>query len=124
MRKTRTRRWLLRVLVIGAVLVSMLPLGSGVAHAATCGGSSGHTLCVTAPVSPLVGPAAITITNSPNSGVVIATWIPSGGPNITLIQEFGPSPGTNNYSFTWPTQKYLDASGVLRVQASATNTTP
>ena len=123
-RKTRTRRWLLRVLVIGAVLVSMLPLGSGVANAATCGSSSGHTLCVTAPVSPLVGPATITITNSPNSGVVIATWIPSGGPNITLIQEFGPSPGTNNYSFTWPTQKYLDASGVLRLQASATNTTP
>jgi hypothetical protein len=124
MRKPRTPRWLVRVVIVQAVLASTLLAGSGVAQASTsCGTSSGHNICVTVPDGPLTGASVITVTNNPNSGVVIATWIPSGRSAITLIQRFGPSPGTNDYSFTWPTQKYLDRSGVLRVQANATNST-
>jgi IPT/TIG domain len=125
MRKPRTPRWLVRVLVIEAVLASMLFIGPGVAQAATdCGTSANHNVCVTAPDVPLTGEVTITVTNDPNNGVVIATWIPQGKAAITLIQDFAPSPGTDDYSFTWPTEKYLDASGVLRVQANNTNSTP
>src|SRR5881397_2406742 len=124
MRNLRAPRWVVRVVVIEAVVASMLVVDPGIAQASTCGTSAGHTVCVTVPTDPLSGAATITVTNNPNSGVIIATWIPAGQSAITLIQDFAPSPGTNDYSFTWPTQKYLDASGVLRLQASAVNKTP
>jgi len=53
----------------------------------TCGTSGGHTLCVTT-ASTLSGHASITVSNSPNSGLVIATWI-AGDPS-QLIETFGP----------------------------------
>jgi hypothetical protein len=110
-----------RFFVIAALLVSMMTIGSGVAQASTtCGVSGGHTLCVTVPNAPLTGPAAITVTNSANNGTVIATWIPSGKPAINLSTKSDPSAQTNDYSFVWPTQKYLDATGVLRLQSGST----
>jgi Calcineurin-like phosphoesterase len=121
MQKPRTRRFVVRFFVIEALLVSVITIGSGVAQASTtCGVSSGHTLCVTVPDAPLTGPAAITVTNSANDGTVIATWIPSGKPAINLFTKSEPSAQTNDYSFVWPTQKYLDASGVLRLQSGST----
>jgi len=81
-------------------------------------------LCVTVSNGPLAGAVPITVTSSPNNGVVIATWIPAGKPDINLITEFTPSPGTNDYSFVWPTQKYLDASGVLRLQSGSIGSSP
>ncbi len=89
-----------------------------------CGSSGGHTVCVTVPDGPLSGDTAITITNVKNSGKVISTWWPSGGAAVTLIQADGPSPSTNNYAFVWPTQKYLDASGTLRVQEGSLSAAP
>ncbi|MDP9235766.1 MAG: hypothetical protein M3P01_14610, partial [Actinomycetota bacterium] len=125
MRKPRTLRWLVRVFVIEAVLASMIALGSGVAQAsATCGLSEGHNLCVMVADTPLTGPTTITVTYDTNSGTVIATWIPSGKPGINLITDFTPSPGRNDYSFVWPTQKYLDASGILRLQHGSTGSSP
>jgi hypothetical protein len=124
MRVPAIARLLPRVLMIQVVLASVFVLPGVADAAANCRTSASHTLCVTAPVTALTGPTTITVTNNPNSGVVVTTWIPSGQSAITLIQDVGPSPGTNDYSFTWPTQKYLDASGVLRVQLSATNSTP
>jgi len=119
--KPRTRPFIVRFFVIEALLASMMTIGSGVAQASTtCGVSNGHTLCVTVPDTPLTGPAAITVTNSANNGTVIATWIPSGKPAINLLTKSVPSPQTNDYSFVWPTQKYLDASGVLRLQHGST----
>ena len=121
MQKPRTRPFIVRFFVIEALLASMMTIGSGVAQASTtCGVSNGHTLCVTVPDTPLTGPAAITVTNSANNGTVIATWIPSGKPAINLLTKSVPSPQTNDYSFVWPTQKYLDASGVLRLQHGST----
>ncbi len=94
----------------------------GVAQASpTCGSSGGHTICVTVPSSTLTGATTVTITNNANNGTVIARWIPQGKAAISLITEFGPSPSTNDYTFVWPTQKYLDAQGVLRVQAGSTS---
>src|SRR6266480_1276507 len=89
-----------------------------------CGTSNGQTLCVSVPGSPLSGDTNVTVTNSPNTGVVIATWLPSGGTSTQLIESYAPSPATNDYSFAWPTQKYLDASGTLRLQAGSTAATP
>jgi hypothetical protein len=89
-----------------------------------CGASNGQTLCVTVTGSPLSGDTNVTVTNSPNTGVVIATWLPAGGTSTQLIESFAPSPATNDYSFVWPTQKYLDASGTLRLQAGSTAATP
>ncbi len=121
MQKPRTRPFIVRFFVIGALLASMMTIGSGVAQASTtCGVSGGHTLCVTVPNALLTGPAAITVTNSANNGTVIATWIPSGKPAINLSTKSDPSAQTNDYSFVWPTQKYLDATGVLRLQSGST----
>jgi len=124
MRNLKAPRWVVRVVVVEAVVASLLVVDPGIAQASTCGTSAGHAICVTVPTAPLSGAASITVTNDPNNGVVIATWIPTGKSAITLLQDFGPSPATGDYSFTWPTQKYLDASGVLRLQASAVNKTP
>jgi hypothetical protein len=76
------------------------------------------------PGGTLTGPTQVTVTNSPNSGTVIGTWIPSGKPAINLILKTVPSPQTNDYSFVWPTQKYLDDPGVLRLQSGTTASTP
>jgi hypothetical protein len=116
----RALRLSLAPLVIAAILVT-----PGTAQAASnCATSNGHTVCVTVPDTPLSGNTAVSVTNSPNNGVVIATWIPSGKPAVQLIQEYAPSPSTNDYSFVWPTQKYLDASGTLQVQYNSTSTSP
>jgi hypothetical protein len=87
------------------------------AQAATnCGTSSGHTICVTVANTTLTGEQTITVTDAPNNGVVFATWVPSTGPTVRLNQMFAPSPSTTDYSFVWPTQKYLDGSGTLSLQ--------
>ena len=70
-----------------------------------CGPSNGQTVCVTVPSSPLSGDTNIVVTNAPNTGVVIATWLPAGGTSTQLIESFAPSPATTDYSFIWPTQK-------------------
>ena len=98
---------------------ALLAGGAGAAAAAaTCASGSGHTICVTVPASPLSANTTVVVTNSPNTGNVSSTWIPSGKSAVTLLQEYGPSPSTNDYTFTWPTQKYLDGSGTLRVTYS------
>src|SRR5207249_8143598 len=43
------------------------------------------------PVGGLSGDSGVTVTNSPNAGVVIATWIPSGGTPTPLIESYAPS---------------------------------
>ena len=122
--RSATARPLVPLLIFAALLTSFF-VDPGVAEAATtCGTSNGHTLCITVPATTLTGQTPITVTNNANSGTVIATWIPSGKSGIYLIQRIVPSPETGNYSFLWPTQKYLDASGVLRVQAGSTSSTP
>src|SRR5437667_8848405 len=105
------------VLVLG--LVVSFSVTAEVAHASSnCGISGSRMICVAIPDGPLAGNVPVTVTNSPNSGTVTASWVPSGKSPITLITDFAPSPLTNDYSFVWPTQKYLDASGTLKVQAS------
>ena len=105
-----------------AVLVSSVLAVPTIAHASpTCGSSGGHTLCLDVADTPLTGPTTVTVINSPNSGIVIATWAPSGSSGITLITRAMKSPQTGDYSFVWPTQKYLDGSGVLRVQFGDTS---
>jgi hypothetical protein len=102
-----------------SLLVAATVLVPVSAQAATnCGTSSGHTLCVTA-ANTLTGEQTVTVTNSPNTGLVFATWVPSGGTAVRLIQIYAPSPSTNDYSFVWPTQKYLDGSGTLSLQAGS-----
>src|SRR6476646_6641938 len=81
-----------------------------------CGTSNGQTLCVTVAGAPFSGDTDVTVTNSPNTGIVIATWLPAGGTSMQLSESFAPSPATSDYSFVWPTEKYLDAPGTLRLQ--------
>jgi hypothetical protein len=109
------------VLTLLAASLAQLPHASAVG---TCGPSNAHTLCVSVPDGPLSGEVPVTLTNVTNKGVVIATWIPNGGSATELIVKAGPSPTTNTYGFVWPTQKYLDASGTLRVQHGTTGSTP
>ena len=103
--------------LIGVGAIVLVPDAANAAG--SCGTSSNHTICVTTATSTLSGEATVTITNSPNTGVVLATWAPSGGSSSTLIQMFAPSPATNDYSFIWPTQKYLDRTGDLQVRAGS-----
>jgi hypothetical protein len=89
-----------------------------------CGVSNNHTICVTLPSSTLTGTQNIRVTNSPNSGPMFLHWVPNGGSQIYLRQTLAKDPVTNNYSFDWPTHKYLDATGVLRLRALSATATP
>ncbi len=89
-----------------------------------CGVSNNHTICVTLPSSTLTGTQRITVTNSPNNGVMFTHWVPNGGSQIHLRQTFAKDPVTNDYSFDWPTHKYLDATGALRLRAVSASATP
>lgn len=110
--------------VLMVFLAAALAAPQSAQASTTCGTSNGHTLCLTVPNGPLTGPTVVKITNVSNKGTVISTWLPSGGSTTKLITKFKPSPETGDYSFVWPTQKYLDASGVLRVQHGSTSSIP
>ena len=113
-----SRKRLASLGVFSVLVAATVLIPANAEASSNCGTSSSHTLCVTA-ASTLSGEQTVTITNAPNSGLVFATWIPSGKAAIQLMQIFAPSPATNDYSFVWPTQKYLDASGTLSVQAGS-----
>jgi hypothetical protein len=116
------KRLVRSVMVLGLAVPAMaVPAANA---AANCGTSAGDTICVSVPDGPLTGNVSIVVTRTPNNGNLVVTWAPSSGSTVTLLTEFGPSPVTSDYSFVWPTQKYLDASGVLRVYANSTSSTP
>jgi hypothetical protein len=117
-------KWLVRWVMVLGFAVPAIAVPTEASAASTCGTSAGDTICVTVANGPLSGNTAVGITRSPNNGNLVVTWAPSGGQTVTLLMEYGPSPSTNDYSFVWPTQKYLDASGVLRVYANGTSSTP
>jgi hypothetical protein len=119
-RRTRVH---LRGLALFLLLAPVLSVPSIASAASTCGTSDGHTLCVTVPAGSLSGPIPVRVTNAANTGKVIASWVPSGKSAIPLILKAKPSPETGDYSFVWPTQKYLDGSGVLRVQHGSASST-
>jgi hypothetical protein len=102
------------------------PASPAAATGPVCGTSGGHTLCISFPSDPLTGEQQVTVTNSPNNGKVIFNWIPNGQSKAILIQtSFVSNPARpQNYSFVWPTAKYLDATGVLRAQFGSTSATP
>jgi hypothetical protein len=122
MRSRRSRLGsVLIVLSLAPATAGLVLLGPLRASAtALCGASNSHTLCVTV-ASPMSGLTNVTVTNAPNDGTVIATWIPSSGASVPLITQGGPAPMTQDYSFVWPTQKYLDGQGTLRLQAGSTS---
>jgi hypothetical protein len=105
------------------VLATVLARPIDAFAATTCGVSSGHTLCVTVGASTLSGNQLVTITNVPNNGPVFTTWNPPGA-GVYLMEQDVPSPATGDYSFTWPTTKYLDATGSLAVTWGDTTAVP
>lgn len=115
-------------LVAAALTFSAVVVGPANAIAANCGVSGGYTVCVTPPSMPLNGERTITLKVSSPVKVVL-TWVPDGDRSIYLMTQVKPNPGTSHvegfdYSFVWPTQKYLDATGVLRVQVPSTASAP
>src|SRR4051812_38715755 len=105
----------MKTLFVALAIVVAVTVRAAPAQAATCGPSGSHQICITLASRTLSGEARITITNSPNTGALVVRWLPAGRSVIALQTEFGRDPVTNDYSFVWPTQKYLDASGVLMV---------
>jgi len=103
--------------------IAALPSSPVAAASPTCGPSGGHTICISLTSTTLSGSTLVMVSNSPNSGTVTVTWIPAGKGAITLMQQGGPSAITagSDYSFVWPTQKYLDANGTLRVRTGGTS---
>ncbi len=112
-----------RVAFALSVMAAVLAVPNIAQAAQTCGSSSGHTICVTISGTTLTGRVQVTVTDSPNSGEVFYTWAPSGK-SVFLMEQDGPSPDTGDYSFTWPTEKYLDAAGSLQVRALSKTATP
>ena len=106
----------LRLVVVGAFVgaTALVPAPSAAA-ATTCGASGGHTVCITVPASPLTGVVPIGVTNAPNGGKMSVVW-QTGSNTVQLLTRFGPSGTTQDYSFVWPTTKYLDASGTLKAK--------
>ena len=115
-----SRGLLICLTLVAAILTATVAVPVVAQADSNCGTSGSHTICVSAAGGTLGGDTGVTVTNSPNSGVVIATWIPAGGTATQLIESYAPSPATDDYSFVWPTEKYLDASGTLRLQAGST----
>jgi hypothetical protein len=91
--------------------------------ASVCASSNSHTLCISAQAT-LTGDQLVTVTNSPNNGQVIFTWLPTGGRSVYLLTAFAPSPQRNDYSFVWPTAKYPDGAGALQARAGSSSATP
>ena len=112
-----------RVAFAFSVMATVLAHPTFAQAATTCGASSGHTICVTVSTTTLTGHVLVTVTNSPNSGPVFSTWDPPG-PGVFLMEQDGPSPQTGDYSFVWPTEKYLDATGSLLIKAELKTATP
>jgi hypothetical protein len=110
------RRGSLRLAMVAVLTATVLVIPTQARAASSCGTSSGHTICVSVASNTLSGEASVTITNTPNTGDVIVTWVPSNGPVTTLIQMSSPSPETGDYSFVWPTEKYLDRAGTLQLR--------
>lgn len=117
----RVASGVLALLVIAGALVQ--PAAAQVGP--TCGVSNGHTVCVTLQGTTLTGAQLVSITNTPNTDLLFATWSPTGpSASVNLIEKFAPSPETGDYSFTWPTQKYMDATGSLSIRSGSKTATP
>jgi hypothetical protein len=61
-----------RVAIVTVVLASALAVLPQAEAASNCGSSGGHTLCINA-ASTLTGEVTVSVTDSPNSGLVIAS---------------------------------------------------
>jgi hypothetical protein len=122
MQRQASARLFVRLVILGGLVASVLAVPVQAEAASNCMTSDGHYLCVSVPDGSLNGHAPITVTNDPNDGTVIFTWAPAVGSSTYLMERSMPSPETDDYSFVWPTQKYLDGSGVLRIQHGSTST--
>lgn len=102
----------------GAIVAALLLAAPASADVRNCGDSGGHTICVNTSSGILTGEQTVIVTNDPAKGTVTATWQPTVGTAVRLITKVAPSASfdDSSYSFYWPTQKYLDATGLLSVQ--------
>lgn len=104
------------------IVIPLLLAAPASAVVSNCGPSGTHTICVSTSSDNLTGEQTVTVTNyvngSPAKGTVTATWQPTVGTAVRLITKVVPSASfdDSSYSFYWPTQKYLDATGLLSVQ--------
>jgi hypothetical protein len=87
----------------------------------SCGTAGGVTVCISVSSTTLTGYQLVTASANPAGGPVQFTWAASNnsctpgfaGP-CHLADQFGQNPGTTtDYSFMWPSQKYLDGAGTL-----------
>jgi hypothetical protein len=116
MSRSRNVAFILAWVVAACIVVA--PAGPVAAAVPVCGPSGSHTICVSLASTALSGPTLVSVSNSPNSGNLVYTWAPSGKSQVGLMQQGGPSAltGGADYTFLWPTQKFLDASGLLKVR--------
>jgi len=119
---SRGRVWVSAASVVVASIVSMLA-PSAIADPAVCGKSGTHTICITVPTTPLTDEATIQISDSPNGGEMLVVW-QTGATADHLITRFQSSGTTGDYSFVWPTQKYLDATGTLKARIGRSTALP
>ncbi len=129
----------LRSVVVGFASLAVLAGGTAAwaitpasAQASVCGTSGTDQICVATPASQLSGDTWVQVTDSTSATQTLQVyWNPASGqqclPNVTgscyLITQFGANPGTtSDYSFMWPTQKYLDGGGTLQVRVKGATT--
>jgi hypothetical protein len=109
----------MRLRKLGAAGILLLTISyplQSVEAASSCGTSGKHAICLTAPDTSLSGKVTISVTNTPNFGSVTFFWVRDGADPVFLMHDYAPSPQTGDYSFTWPTQKYADSSGLLQAR--------
>jgi hypothetical protein len=110
--------------VVALVAAGPAPLALA-ADPSTCGVSGGITICMSLSSTILSGIAHVEASASPAGGEVDFVWAPTSGACVLgfsgpchVVAQFGENPGTtNDYSFDWPTQKFLDGSGSLQARA-------
>jgi Calcineurin-like phosphoesterase len=122
-RMARSKQGTATFLTVAILLIAAVAIQPASA-ATTCGVSNNHTICVTLPGAALTGPQTVQVTNTSNSGAMFVYWVPNGKSETYLMESYAKDPITKDYSFTWPTQKYLDGSGVLRFRSGSATAAP
>jgi Calcineurin-like phosphoesterase len=122
---TSTTRWA-TALILAAALVTVPGVTPAEAAQQACGTSGKDSICISVPSATLSGNVAVSAQdNTRQDGVIQVTWTPISGnclPGVSgacvIILQTEASPWAGDYSFVWPTQKYLDGTGTLTARLS------
>ncbi len=106
------------------IVAALLTPPDAAAAAQSCGLSNNRTICFVDVPSTLTGEQTIHVTVNPSRDRVFYQWVPDAGSPVNLMEDFAPNPLTGDYSFVWPTEKFLDGLGTLEARSGSRAAAP